>query len=267
MDKYKKIFMISIQQEMAYRLNFVMWRVRNIFQIFLVFFLWDSIFREPGKVLFGYDRAKILTYVFGILVVRAIVLSSRAIDVSGQVARGDISNQLLKPIGFFKYWLTRDFSTKFVNLSFAFVEGVVLYLILRPPLFLQTDPVYLAVFLLSLVIAFLIFFLIVLANSSIPFWVPEAAWGVNFIVIAIITEFLSGALFPLDVLPLSLQQLVSYTPFPYLIFFPIQVYLGSVSYLYAIKGILVSGVWLVLMYFLTKKLWEKGLTVYQAQGR
>lgn len=267
MEKYIKVFKISIKQELAYRLNFFMWRIRNIFQIFLVFFLWDSIFDQPGKSLFGYDRERILTYVFGLLIIRAIVLTSRAMDVSGQVARGDISNLFLKPVGFFKYWLTRDVSSKSINLTFAFFEGVVLYLILKPPLFFQTNTLYLLYFLLSLVFSFFLFFLIVMANSSIPFWVPEAAWSANFVIISVVTEFLSGAIFPLDVLPTFLQEFLSYTPFPYLVFFPIQIYLGSISYAYAFKGILVSGVWLVLIYLLVRKLWSKGLRVYQAQGR
>ena len=101
-----------------------MWRVRNVLRIFLVFFLWDSIFSDPGRTLFGYDRSKILTYVFGILIVRAFVLSARAADVAGEIANGDLSNYLLKPVSYFKYWLTRDLSSKVLNMGFAGVEAV-----------------------------------------------------------------------------------------------------------------------------------------------
>ncbi|MBI2103398.1 hypothetical protein HYT59_00170 [Candidatus Woesebacteria bacterium] len=77
MYKYLQVFKISFQQEFAYRLNFIMWRLRNVMQIFLVFFLWSTIFSDNQKEFFGYNRDKILTYVFGILILRALVLSAR----------------------------------------------------------------------------------------------------------------------------------------------------------------------------------------------
>lgn len=127
MKKYLELFKISFQQEFVYRLNFIMWRVRNVLQIFLVFFLWDTVFSNSQRVVFGYDRAKILTYVFGLVLVRAFVLSARAVDVGGEVARGDLSNYLLKPISYFKYWLTRDLSSKALNLIFAVFETTALF--------------------------------------------------------------------------------------------------------------------------------------------
>src|SRR5690242_11291139 len=102
MKKYWPIFKASFIQEFAYPANFIMWRVRNIFQISLIFFLWDSIFSNPQRVIFGYDKGKILTYVFGLMFVRSIVLSIRSIDVAGDISRGDLSNYLLKPVGYLK---------------------------------------------------------------------------------------------------------------------------------------------------------------------
>src|SRR4030042_3922122 len=267
MKKYLSVFRISFEQEFAYRLNFIMWRVRNILQIFIAFFLWDTIFTDPSRILFGYDRSKILTYVFGIIIVRAFVLSSRAVDVAGDISRGEISNYLLKPISYFKYWLTRDLSSKALNLAFAFLETFILYLILKPPFFIQTNLAYLSGFLLTISIAIFLYFVILFIVSSITFWLPEMGWGAHFLVTVVIIEFLSGAVFPIDILPISIQNLLSYTPFPYLIFFPIQVYLGKISPLLIVKGILVSLGWAILLWYLLNSVWKKGLKAYQAYGR
>jgi ABC-2 type transport system permease protein len=267
MKKYLPIFKISLQQEFAYRSNFIMWRVRNIFQIFLVFFLWDSVFSDPNRIVFGYDRSKILTYVFGILIVRALVLSARVIEVPGEVSRGDLSNYLVRPLNYFKYWATRDLASKFLNISFAAVEAFVLYLILRPPFFLQTNPVYLISFLTTIVLAMALLFIMYFITGSVPFWVPEAAWGVNFLFMVVILEFLSGALFPLDVLPVTIQNILNLTPFPYLIYFPLQVYLGQVEYAVMFKGMGISIFWVIALWFFMKHVWNKGLKVYGAYGR
>jgi ABC-2 type transport system permease protein len=267
MKKYWSVFKISFQQEFVYRLNFIMWRVRNIMQIFLVFFLWDAVFSNPNRVVFGYDRAKILTYVFGLLIVRAFVLSTRAVDVAGEISSGDLSNYLIKPVSYFRYWLTRDISSKSLNLFFAVAEAILLYFLLKPPFFVQANLWYLTGFIASLVLAMLIFFVLLFLTSTIPFWMPESAWGAQFLVIAIITEFLSGALFPLDVLPSVVQNVLSFTPFPYLIFFPLQVYLGKIDTLAIIKGLSISLFWAVALWFILKAVWSRGLKVYQAHGR
>ncbi len=249
MKKYFQVFKISFQQEFVYRVNFIMWRFRNILQIFLVFFLWDTVFTQPGREIFGYDRTHILTYVFGLLIVRGIVLSARSIEVAGEISRGELSNYLLKPASYFKYWLSRDISSKALNLVFAAVETTLLFFILKPPFFLQTNPTLIVGFIFALALAVFIYFVLLFITSSVPFWVPEAGWGMHFLVTAVAVEFLSGALFPLDILPGVIQSILNYTPFPYLIFFPLQVYLGRITGFALVRGLFVSSFWAVALWF------------------
>ncbi len=267
MKKYLQVFKISLQQEFAYRASFIMWRVRNVLQIFLVFFLWDAVFSQADRIIFGYDRERILTYVFGLLVVRAFVLSARAQEVAGEISRGELSNHLLKPLNYFKYFLTRDISSKTLNLGFAIFETMILYFLLKPPFFVQTNVINILAFIVSIVIAMLIFFILIFIISSIPFWVPEAGWAVHFLFTGVAVEFLSGALFPLDVLPQGILGILNLTPFPYLIFFPLQVYLGKIAGFALIRGLIISGLWVGVLWFTLNSVWRRGLKVYQAHGR
>ncbi|MCH7730635.1 ABC-2 family transporter protein [Patescibacteria group bacterium] len=266
-SKYLSVFKISFQQEFAYRLNFVMWRVRNVMQFFLVFFLWDTVFSDPNRVVFGYDRNKILTYVFGILLLRALVLSARAVDVAGEISRGDLTNYLLKPINYFRYWFTRDVSSKALNLGFAIIEASVLFLLLRPPFFIQTNFPILFGFLLSVILAILLFFSILFLVNMIAFWAPSMGWSAQFLVIVIVVEFLSGAIFPIDILPNAIQGILSYLPFPYLLYFPLQIYLGKLTGAAIVKSILIAGAWSAVLLFSVNSVWKAGLKHYAAEGR
>lgn len=267
MSKYWSIFKISFEQEFAYRLNFILWRVRNVFQILLTYFLWSTVFASPETVIFGYDRTKIITYVFGIMIVRALVLSARAMDVSRDIAHGDLSNYLLKPMGYLKYWFTRDVSSKVLNLIFAAFEFFILFIILKPPFFFQGDVVTLLAFLVSIILAILIYFFLLFIISSIPFWAPEIGWGSHFLVTMVMVEALSGALFPINILPNALQSVVLATPFPYLIYFPVQVYLGNISGTALAGGLIVAAAWTGVLWFCLNYVWQKGLKAYQAFGR
>ena len=265
--KYWQIFKISFEQEFAYRLNFILWRVRNVFQILLTYFLWDTVFANPTTVIFGYDRAKILTYVFGIMIVRALVLSARAMDVSSDIAQGDLSNYLLKPLSYFKFWFTRDIASKALNLFFAAIEFSTLFLILKPPFFFQTNLVTLFIFLISIILAILIYFFLLFLVSSVPFWAPELGWGSHFLVTIVIIESFSGSLFPINILPLLVQSIIMATPFPYLIYFPIEVYLGNITGITLIGGFMTAFAWTGILFFAMNFVWQKGMKAYESIGR
>jgi len=236
-------------------------------QIILVFFLWSTVFSNPAREIFGYNREKILTYIFGILILKAIVLSARAVDVAGEISRGDLTNYLLKPISYFKYWFVRDISSKVLNLLFASVETVVLLLILRPPLYFQTNPGSLLAFLISILIAIILFFGLLFLVNLVALWMPENGWAAQFLFMVIIVEFLSGGVFPLDILPRAIQGVLYSLPFPYLLFFPLQVYLGKLSAVEVVKGLVISGIWVGLILFSVRAVWQKGIRNYSAEGR
>lgn len=267
MKKYLSIFKISFQQEFAYKLNFVMWRVRNVMQILVFFFLWNAIFQNNQGEIFGYTKDKILTYAFVLILIRAFVLSSRSVDIAGQISNGELSNLLLKPIHYFKYWLTRDASSKVLNAIFAFFEIGILLFLLKPPIFIQTNFLYLLFFVISVIFAMLIFFNILMLTNFVPFWAPEVAWGAQFLVVIVVVEFLSGSLFPIDIFPTPIYNFLKLTPFPYLIFAPIKIYLGNFTVSESIQSLLISGVWCVILYLVMNSVWKKGLKIYEAVGR
>lgn len=267
MQKYIQIFKISFEEEFVYRLNFILWRIRNVFQILLTYFLWSTVFSNPQTVIFGYDRSRILTYVFGIMIVRAFVLSARAMDVSGDVSDGNLSNYLLKPVSYFKYWFTRDLSSKTLNLIFAAIEFTALFIILKPPFYFQTDIYTFLTFIISIAIAIFLYFTLLFLVSAVPFWAPELGWGSHFVVTVVIIEALSGSLFPINILPANLQGIVMSLPFPYLIYFPIQVYLGNISGIDLVRGLGISVLWAVFLWFAMNYVWQKGMKAYQAIGR
>lgn len=266
MMKYWSVFKISFQQEFAYRLNFILWRVRNIIQILVFFFLWDAVFSGNNTELFGYNRTQIFTYGFVLIIVRALVFAVRSNDIAGQVANGELSNMLLKPINYFRYWISRDVAYKFLNILFGTIEAILLVIILKPNVFLQSNPSYLIAFVFSLIISMFIFFNILMIASFVPFWVPEIAWGGQFFVTTAI-EFLSGATFPIDVFPNTIYQILRLTPFPYLIFVPIKIYLGSFSYPMVFQSLVIGLIWSFILWKISSEVWKRGLRVYEGTGR
>lgn len=85
----------SMWDEMlTYRLNFTMWRVRNVLQLLTVYFLWFSLIPTSSKF-GGYDQSQIITYILGTSIVGAIVFSTRTGTIGDQINNGDLSKSFL----------------------------------------------------------------------------------------------------------------------------------------------------------------------------
>lgn len=261
MKKYLSIFFITLQEYFVYRLNMFMWRVRQIFVFLLPYFLWRAVLGGGGDI-YGYDFGSIMTYLFGTTILRSLVMGSRTVDLGWMINSGMLTIPLMRPINMFRFLLTRDAADKLFNLSFMFIEIPLIFLVFKPPVFLQTDPLALAFAVLSIGLAILIYFYINIIFGSLGFWTRDV-WAPRFLLMVIL-EFATGAMFPLDMLSNFWQSALLWTPFPYLLFVPLRIYLGSVE---SITYLLAQFAWLIVLYLLARAIWRRGLLRYEAEGR
>lgn len=262
--KYLVVFSMTWQEYFVWRVNFVLWRFRQILQLLLLFFFWSVATAGHDQIL-GYSQAAILTYILGTQLMRSIVLSSRSIDVAAEIHDGKLTNYLLKPVSYFGFWFVRDISDKFLNILFALLEVGVLVILLRPSLLIQQERGIVLLAALVSILAMVLYFLFSFLLSLLAFWVRDV-WASRFLILVIL-EFFSGGFFPIDILPRGLFLLISATPFPYLIFFPIKIYLGQLAASQILAGLTIMGFWIVVLALGLGFVWNKGLRIYAAEGR
>lgn len=264
--KYLEVFRISWQSAFVYRLNFIMWRVRTMLWFFTSYFFWVAIFQKNDQV-FSYDRSVMLTYIIGAALLRSFVLASRSVSVNVEIANGDLNNYLVRPISYLKNWLARDFADKALNLVFFAFEMTILYLIIKPPLIFPANAWHLTAFLLATVLAMFMYFFFSFIVSCFAFWYPEHnGWPLRFIVFMLL-GFLAGEGFPLDIFPSLAQTIFKFLPFPYFIFYPLQIYLGRLSNPQILQVFLAQLIWIPVLFLFAKLLYKKGLKIYGAYGR
>lgn len=235
-------------------------------QLLILYFLWLTAYGGLNN-LFGYSQAQMLTYILGISLIRSYILAARLSEgVGAQIITGEISNMLVKPISYLKYIFARDLSDKLINIFFSSVELVVIVALLRPPLVFQSDPLLLAEGVLSVLVGLTLYFILNFSLSLSAFWLHGDDWWAPRFIFGIILDFLAGGLFPIDALPGLVRQVVLLTPFPYLLFFPMKIYLGQAAASFAVRGFLIGVVWVVGLYLFQRWLWQRGLKAYIAAG-
>lgn len=262
-EKYLAVFKISWQNGLIYRLNFALWRVRSVLQLLLVYFIWWTVFQNQDQ-LFNYTQSSILTYIMAASLIRAIILSSRVVDISGQISEGTLINFLVKPLGVIKYYFARDLADKLLNISFVIFELILLFILLKPPIIFQLNPQILILFTLASLLGLLLYFAVAFNIGILAFW-TENSWGPLFLVMIILEGF-GGGLFPLDILPKSIYDLVMLTPFPYLLYFPAKLYLGNMPQSEIIQGFIVLISWIFISWYLMIRILRAGLRKYTAFG-
>lgn len=264
MQKYLTIFNISLAEYFVYRLNFILWRLRNVLYIITNYFLWTNIFTN-NKAIFGYTQKEMITYILLVSITNAVVLSAGGTGSLGvDILSGKVIDQLLKPISFFQYLLTREAADKFLNIVFSFVETALLIIIFKPDVVIPTDITHYFFFFLTLIPAGIIAFFISISLSSLAFWTPEV-WAPKFVFFILLT-FLSGLFFPIDILPPLLYNVLLLTPFPYLLFLPTKLFITGLTPNF-ILPVFLSYAWCIGMYFVTKTLWHKGIKEFSFFGR
>jgi len=264
MRKYLQLANLTFQDYFVYRLNFYLWRFRSFITFLTLLFFWLAIYGNQTNFL-GYQKSQMLTYVVGVAFLRTIIFGTRSTDLAPQIRSGGLIKLLLKPIKVFKYFFTQDIVDKLLNLFFTVFEiGLVLF-ILNFSLYLpQSLATYFFFFVLVFLAVVLLFF-ISMTLSIVSFWTEEI-WAARFLFMVVFMEFLAGTYFPLDILPSWLTKIIYLTPSPYLIFFPMKIWLEQLTAGEIVRAILVCFGWLLFFWWLSVFLWKKGSRNYSAYG-
>lgn len=264
LKKYSAVFRISFISVFEYRTNFLIGRVRNLIIILTLYYLWRAVFPAQGR-LFGYEESQIFTYVFGVHLLRSLVLITGTTAIASEISySGKFFSYLLRPVSYLKYWFSSDLAYKLVDFSFAIFEAILVIYIFKIPIYLQPEPAFWLLTALAVFFAILLNFYQSYLISLIAFWTPQA-WGPRFL-FDLFMAFAAGTYFPLDVFPKSAQILFNSLPFSYLVFFPISVFLGRVSPIGIITGFLISMGWILATYIAIRYIWRKGLEAYEGGG-
>lgn len=264
MKKYFFAARNTWEETLTYRFNFAMWRFRTVVLLLSTYFLWYAAI-PAGTTLFSYDQSAILTYILLTQFVGAIVTSNRSYAIGDEINQGNLSNFLLQPINYFAYWFSKDIGDKLMNIIFSIAELTVIYLLLRPPIFIQNNLEFIFLFIIAMMLAVIMYFFANVLLGAIGFWSPDV-WAPRFI-FWVIFGFFAGSYFPLDILPPTLFRIFELLPFSYLIYFPIKIYLGELAFFEIIKGFGIMILWIIVLYAVVKVVWQKGLKAYTAQGR
>lgn len=253
---------VGVLETVAFRLGPLM--MLSAYPIIMLanYCLYSAIF-ENNPTVAGYSVTQAITYMSIAWLLRSAFNTQTDRLIGSRVRSGDISLDLMRPIYYpsLVFWqgLGRSVGRASV-ISVPLVVFSAAFLDVSPPKDLSNW----ALFAVSVVIGYLMSFSICLLVGVAAFFVEynlELSWTVDMTV-----RLLAGLLIPLDFFPAKIASFLLYSPFKYIYFLPIQIYLGRISAAEAVPAILTGILWLIGMSSLGHILFVIGARRLTIQG-
>jgi len=264
--KYLAAYRLELSKKFVYRTNFVFGRVRELVLFAGLLYLYGALPAGVGS----YDASELGTYTLLASFVFALLSGYAMNEMADEIYVGDLSNYLLRPIGYYGYWLARTLAHRSLLLFFGALELGVLVLVFGvfggSSFVVQTDVAALGQFVLLLIGSIAIVQLLDFIAATVAVWTGRA-FGPRYIVYGILIPLLSGALAPLDIFPEWFRAILAWTPFPSLAFAPLQAYLGRLDGAAFAQTLGIQAAWIAGLGIVLALMWRSATRSYEAYGR
>jgi len=261
------ILKISLEERFVYRGDFALGTLMRFLPIITQIFLWYAIFEASGKSrIEAYTANGVVAYYMLTMISRAFSsMPGLCTGIALQVRDGEIKKYLIQPIDLLGFLLITRIAHKLCYYVIALIPFAFVFYLCRG--FFESgwpDTPVLCAYFLSLIIGFLLGFFIEASLGLVSFWFLEVT-SLTF-VYNLLNFFLSGHMFPLDLLPEWASDFVSLLPFQYLAYYPAAIFLGTIAPDQVWQGLAVEACWLVIFIMIARIMLNRGIHRYSGFG-
>lgn len=265
MRKYWHVIKIGFENTLVYRFNFFIRAAFGLVPLLATIFLWRTVYRGQAGPVGGYTLPGMISYYLLVTIVDTLTaVNEDDWQIAADIKDGNISQFLLKPINYLVYRLCLFVSGKVIFAAASLLPVGLFIYCLRQYMVAPPDATALGCSVVSIFLTGLLQFFMSYTMALTAFWLLEVS---TFIFIIFAFEYIAGGhLFPLNILPPGIEQALNYTPFPYLLFFPVSVYLGQARGAALWQGLCTQAAWTISFYLLARMVWSRGIRKYSAVG-
>ena len=266
------ILKTALAERLAYRGDFALGTLMRFLPIITQIFLWWAVFQSlnpdapQSASISGYSFHDMVAYYLLTMLGRAFSsMPGLSSNIAKTIRDGEIKRYLVQPIDLLSFLFWSRVAHKIAYYSVATGPFILVFFLCRN-YFTEGWPSFstLACFCLSLLLSFSLGFYLEACLGLIGFWMLEVS-SLLFVYM-LMQFFLSGHMFPLDLLPEPFESLVNYLPIKYLAYFPAAVFLGKIQGTALLYDMLMLVFWVAFFYATSRWLTAKGLQRYSGFG-
>jgi ABC-2 type transport system permease protein len=266
------ILRIALEERLVYRGDFALGTLLRFLPIVTQIFLWWAVFDSVGSgargevTVVGYNFENMVAYFLLTMVSRAFSsMPGLASGIAAQIRNGEIKKFLIQPVDMIGFLFASRMAHKLAYYSVALLPFALVFYLCRG-FFVDGWPATgtLAAFATSMILSFVLGFFLEVSIGLIGFWFLEVS-SLLFIYM-LVNFFLSGHMFPLDLLPSPWNELVDLLPLKYLAYFPAAVFLGKIHGPELVRGLWIEAAWAAFFVILSRVMFNRGVKRYSGFG-
>jgi ABC-2 type transport system permease protein len=265
------ILRISIEERLVYRGDFALSTLMRFLPIVTQIFLWGAVFSSVNvsggaqASIVGYSYQGMVAYYLMTMIARAFSsMPGLASGITRDIRDGTVKKYLIQPIDMINYLFLCRMAHKLVYYAVALAPFAFVYFLCRSFFGGWPDPSIMLAFVFSLFLSFILGFFLETTLGLVGFWFLEV--NSLLFVYMLFNFFVSGHMFPLDMLPGVWGQLVKILPFQYMAYFPAAVFLGKIQGAALAWGLGIEVAWTVFFIVAARVLFYFGLKRYSGYG-
>lgn len=264
MQSYRGLFKMSFKGELQYRAKAISGIATQFFWGLLYIYLYTSFMKDSAVD--GFSISQMASFIWlgqAFFVLRYMDLPKKC---ASEIENGDVCYKFVRPINLYNQWYFEHLGYKLSATLLRFLPILLISSLLPSSIGLSL-PVSFTAFILF-IITLAIGALMASALSMIIVYLTfktQSAKGTQTIVNTL-CSLLGGFYIPIPLMPQSLQNILNYLPFRYVIDLPFRIYIGNVDIKSALVFTLISLSWLIILVGLGKLLLKKALKKTVIQG-
>ena len=253
------LFRIGVAETIAYRAEFLVWMLTSTMPL-INLALWTTVAGEaPFR---GYTSADFVAYFLATMIVRNLTGNWVAWQMSEEIRTGTMAMRLLRPVHPF-IALAASQGAALPLRSLVALPIATILLVSSGSSVLTHDPLQLAVLAPSIVIAWLLTFVILFAIGALSFWITQSMAIANLYFG--LFSLLSGYLLPLDLMG-PVGRIASWLPFRYMLSAPVELMTKQLTRDEVLRLLAGQLVWTAILLAVALAIWRRGVKRFEAVG-
>lgn len=262
--RYLNILLLQSQHVFQERSRALVWFITSFLQPLLLIAMWTVAFKSHPS-LDNWTIHSITSYYLLLGILATLMPWVEETVCKEDILEGKLTQYLLKPLSYYWFKFYEEMPYRILQVFYAIVVVSFILLSLKIPLIPLTSAPTVILSLLIVVLSYFLSFNYKIIVGLLAFWFVEVSGLLNFT--ATVMMLFAGYVMPLDLLPPWFATITRFTPFPYMIYYPVIALQGKLNTLQLLEVMSIQIFWIVLLAFVYKITWKKGVRLFTSFGQ
>ncbi len=264
--RFVRIFLLFFQHVTNFRSRIFIWFLTSFLNPLSLLLFWIAAFKEKGDILTGWSLSSLSVYYFLLIIATSFIIVHIEEDVAiKDIREGGLVKYLLHPLPYYFMKFFDEIPWRMIQGFFGLGVFIIFYILFSKFISFPNTFAGIISTLVIILLAFFISFTFKMIVGITAFWFIDF-WGLQQTVEVIII-ILAGFVMPIEFFPDWLRNISLFSPFPYMVYFPILSLQSKLVTNQVFQVILIQIFWLAVLYLIYRILWARGLKRFTGVGQ